>query len=142
MKKEITIYYKDSNQDEYVTRSVLTQEGNYYKLTSYWKIGKKIETYVSGLKLTKSEANKYILQCRKENRFDHFEYQFVMWGVLMNLNRHDYELILLGLSYLQLHLQKQYEEEKDKTKKDKIYNEHLEIIRLSNIISKQFIERY
>ena len=27
----------------------------------------------------------------------------------MKLNRHDYELIILGLSYLQLHLQKQYE---------------------------------
>ena len=78
MKKEITIYYKDSNQDEYVTRRVLTQEGNYYKLTSYWKIGKKIEKYVSGLKLSKLEANKYILQCRKENRFDHIEYQFVI----------------------------------------------------------------
>ena len=78
MKKEITIYYKDSAQDEYVTRRVLTQEGNYYKLTSYWKIGKKIEKYVSGLKLSKLEANKYILQCRKENRFDHIEYQFVI----------------------------------------------------------------
>ena len=78
MKKEITIYYKDSNQDVYVTRRVLTQEGNYYKLTSYWKIGKKIETYVSGLKLSESEANKYILQCRKENRFDHIEQQFAM----------------------------------------------------------------
>ena len=78
MKKEITIYYKESAQDEYVTRRVLTQEGNYYKLTSYWKIGKKIETYVSGLKLSKLEANKYILQCRKENRFDHIEYQFVI----------------------------------------------------------------
>ena len=53
MKKEITIYYKDSTQDEYVTRRVLTQDGNYYKLTSYWKKGKNIETYVSGLKLTK-----------------------------------------------------------------------------------------
>ena len=78
MKKEITIYYKDSNQDEYVTRRVLTQEGNYYKLTSYWKKGKNIERYESGLKLTRLEANKYLLQCRKENRFDHFEYQFVM----------------------------------------------------------------
>ena len=78
MKKEITIYYKDSAQDEYVTRRVLTQEGNYYKLTSYWKKGKNIERYDSRAKLTKSEANKYILQCRKENRFDHFEYQFVM----------------------------------------------------------------
>ena len=57
----------------------------------------------------------------------------------MNLNHHDYELIILGLSYLQLHLQKQYEDEKDKTKKDKIYHEHLEIIRLSNIITKQFM---
>ena len=36
----------------------------------------------------------------------------------MKLNRHDYELIILGLSYLQLHLQKQYENENDKTKKD------------------------
>ena len=57
----------------------------------------------------------------------------------MNLNRHDYELILLGLSYLQLHLQKQYEDEKDKTKKDKIYYEHMEISRLSDIIIKQFM---
>ena len=59
----------------------------------------------------------------------------------MNLNKHDYEIILLGLSYLQLHLQKQYENEKVREKKDKIYHEHLEIIRLSNIITKQFIER-
>ena len=78
MKKEITIYYKDSAQDEYVTRRVLTQEGNYYKLTSYWKKGKNIERYESRVRFSKSEANKYILQCRKENRFDHFEYQFVM----------------------------------------------------------------
>ena len=60
----------------------------------------------------------------------------------MNLNHHDYELIILGLSYLQLHLQKQYENEKNKTKRDKIYREHLEISRLSNIISKQFVERF
>ena len=59
----------------------------------------------------------------------------------MKLNRHDYELIILGLSYLQLHLQKQYEDEKNKTKKDKIYHEHIEIRRLSNIISKQYEER-
>ena len=57
----------------------------------------------------------------------------------MNLNHHDYELILLGLSYLQLHLQKQYEDEKDKTKKDKIYYEHIEISRLSDIIIKQYM---
>ena len=60
----------------------------------------------------------------------------------MELNRHDYDLILLGLYYLQLHLQKQYEDEKNKAKKDKIYHEHLEISRLSNIISKQFVERF
>ena len=57
----------------------------------------------------------------------------------MNLNQHDYELIILGLSYLELHLQKQYENEKDKTKKDKIYYEHIEISRLSDIIIKQFM---
>ena len=57
----------------------------------------------------------------------------------MNLNYHDYELILLGLSYLQLHLQKQYEDEKDKTKKDKIYHEHIKISNLSDIIIKQFM---
>ena len=57
----------------------------------------------------------------------------------MKLNRHDYELILLGLSYLQLHLQKQYENEKNKAKRDKLYHEHLELIRLSDIITKQFI---
>ena len=60
----------------------------------------------------------------------------------MKLNRHDYEIILLGLSYLQLHLQKQYENENNKRKRDKIYHEHLEITRISNIISKQFIERF
>ena len=57
----------------------------------------------------------------------------------MNLNQHDYEIILLGLSYLQLHLQKQYENEKNKTKRDKIYHEHLEVTRLSDIIIKQFM---
>ena len=57
----------------------------------------------------------------------------------MKLNRHDYELILLGLSYLQLHLQKQYEVEKNKTNKDKIYYENLEVNRLSNKITKQFM---
>ena len=57
----------------------------------------------------------------------------------MNLNQHDYELIILGLSYLQLHLQKQYENEKNKAKRDKIYHEHLEIIRLTDIIIKQFM---
>ena len=57
----------------------------------------------------------------------------------MNLNHHDYELIILGLSYLQLHLQKQYEDEKDKIKKDKIYYEHMEISRLSDIITKQLM---
>ena len=57
----------------------------------------------------------------------------------MNLNQHDYELIILGLSYLQLHLQKQYENEKNKTKKDKIYHEHIEISSLSDIIINQFM---
>ena len=57
----------------------------------------------------------------------------------MKLNRHDYDLILLGLYYLQLNLQKQYENEKVKEKKDKIYYEHIEISRLSDIITKQFI---
>ena len=60
----------------------------------------------------------------------------------MELNRHDYELLLLGLSYLQLHLQKQYGIEKNEAKKNKIYHENIEVNRLSNIISKQFIERY
>ena len=78
MKKEITIYYKDSAQDEYVTRRVLTQEGKYCKLTSYWKKGKNIERYDSKLKLSLTEANKYIIQCRKENRFDYIECQFVI----------------------------------------------------------------
>ena len=55
----------------------------------------------------------------------------------MKLNHHDYELIILGLSYLQLHLQKQYEDEKDKTKKDKIYYEHIEVSRIADIISKK-----
>ena len=57
----------------------------------------------------------------------------------MKLNYHDYELIILGLSYLQLHLQKQYENEKNKTERDKIYYEHIEISRLSDIINKQFM---
>ena len=57
----------------------------------------------------------------------------------MKLNHHDYELIILGLYYLKLHLQKLYENEKDKIKKDKIYHEQIEISRLSDIIIKQFM---
>ena len=57
----------------------------------------------------------------------------------MELNQHDYELLILGLYYLQLHLQKQYENEKNKAKRDKIYDKHLEIIRLTDILIKQFM---
>ena len=57
----------------------------------------------------------------------------------MTLKCHDYELIILELYYLKLHSRKQYEDEKDKTKRDKIYYEHIEISRLSDIITKQFI---
>ena len=57
----------------------------------------------------------------------------------MNLNQHDYELLILGLSYLELDLQKQDEVEKNKTNKDKIYYENLEVNRLSNKITKQFM---
>ena len=57
----------------------------------------------------------------------------------MKLNRHDYYLIILGLYYLKLHLQKLYENEKDKIKKDKIYHELIEISSLSDIIIKQFM---
>ena len=60
----------------------------------------------------------------------------------MKLNRHDYELIILALSYLQLHLQKQYTNEKNKKKRDKIYSTHLEINRISNIIFKKVSERF
>ena len=53
--------------------------------------------------------------------------------------KHDYELLILGLSFLQLHLQKQYENEKQKAKREKLYHEHLEVSRLSDIITKQFM---
>ena len=57
----------------------------------------------------------------------------------MKLNKHEFEIILLALSYLQLHLQKQYEEEEDITKKYKIYYKHVDISRLSNKITNQFM---
>ena len=59
----------------------------------------------------------------------------------MNLNKHEYEIILLGLSYLQLHLQKQYEEEEDIKKKYKIYYKHVGISRLCNKITNQVMRR-
>lgn len=55
----------------------------------------------------------------------------------MEFNRHDWELLLLATSYLQLHLQKQHELEKDSKKKEKIYYEHIEVSRLANVINKK-----
>ena len=78
MKKEITIYYKDSDQDEYVTRRVLTQEGNYYSMSAYYMVNNKLKEFKSNLKWNNESINKYLIQCMKSTCFDHIEYQSIM----------------------------------------------------------------
>lgn len=78
MKNQITIFYKKSRQKEYIYKRVITQEDNNYSIVNYWKQSDNIKEYSSNLKLTENSLNKYILQCRKENNFEHIEIQNVL----------------------------------------------------------------
>ena len=80
MKKEITIYYfkNKSYPNDYIVKRVLTQEGNYFSLSSYYMINNKLKEFRSNLKWSNEKINKYIIQCMKSTCFDHIEYQFIM----------------------------------------------------------------
>ena len=78
MRKQIIIYYKKSRQKECIYKRVITQEDNNYSIVNYWKQSNNIKEYSSNLKLSENSLNKYILQCRKENNFDHIEIQNVL----------------------------------------------------------------
>lgn len=82
MREQITVYYnKDKkNPHDYMVKRVFTQEGNNYNLSSYYMINNKIKEYKSKVKWNTYEINKYIMQCMRDNLFDHIEYQNVMEG--------------------------------------------------------------
>lgn len=78
MKNQITIFYKKSREKEFILKRVLIQDDDVYTLTSYWSNGKEVKVYKSNLRLSQTQVNKYLLQCRKDKHFSHIENQFVM----------------------------------------------------------------
>lgn len=78
MKNQITIFYKKSREKEFILKRVLIQDDDVYTLISYWSNGKEVKTYKSNLRLSQTQVNKYLLQCRKDKHFSHIENQFVM----------------------------------------------------------------
>lgn len=78
MKNQITIFYKKSREKEFILKRVLIQDDDVYTLTSYWSNGKEVKAYKSNLRLSQTQVNKYLLQCRKDKHFSHIENQFVM----------------------------------------------------------------
>ena len=78
MKNQITIFYKKSREKEFILKRVLIQDDDVYTLTSYWSNGKEVKAYKSNLRLSQTQVNKYLLQCRKNKHFSHIENQFVM----------------------------------------------------------------
>ena len=78
MRNQITIYYKKSREKEFILKRVLLQDDDRYIITSYWSNGKIVKPYVSKLRLSQTQVNKYLLQCRKDKHFSYIENQFVM----------------------------------------------------------------
>lgn len=78
MKNQITIFYKKSREKEFILKRVLIQDDDVYTLSSYWSNGKEVKVYKSNLRLSQTQVNKYLLQCRKDKHFSHIENQFVM----------------------------------------------------------------
>ena len=78
MKNQITIFYKKSREKELILKRVLIQDDDVYTLISYWSNGKEVKAYKSNLRLSQTQVNKYLLQCRKDKHFSHIENQFVM----------------------------------------------------------------
>ena len=78
MKNQITIFYKKSREKEFILKRVLIQDDDVYTLTSYWSNGKEVKAYKSNLRLSQTQVNKYLLQCRKDKHFSHIENQFVL----------------------------------------------------------------
>mgnify|MGYP000922615731 CR=1 FL=1 len=78
MKNQITIFYKKSREKEFILKRVLIQDDDVYTLVSYWSNGKEVKAYKSNLRLSQTQVNKYLLQCRKDKHFSHIENQFVM----------------------------------------------------------------
>ena len=80
MKEQITIFYnKDKkHSNDYIVKRVITQEGEWYTIDSYFMINGKLKNYRSTLKLSYNMLCTYLLQCKKSNFFDRIERQFMM----------------------------------------------------------------
>ena len=80
MNEQITIFYnKDKkHSNDYIVKRVITQEGEWYTIDSYFMINGKLKNYHSSLKLSYNMLCTYLLQCKKSNFFDRIERQFMM----------------------------------------------------------------
>lgn len=83
MKEQITVYYfKDQlHPNDYIVKRVLTEQGGFYKVVSYYNINGRLKPFNSRLKLDGAILNNYLLLCMKAPFFDKIEYQNVMEGI-------------------------------------------------------------
>ena len=84
MKEQITVFYnKDKKHlNDYIVKTVLTQEGENYTIISYYMINGKLKVFPSKLKLSGEKFNWFLTQCKKSNFFDRIERQYIMGGIL------------------------------------------------------------
>ena len=83
MNEQITIFYNKDRKhiNDYIVKTVLTQEKENYTIISYYMINGKLKAFPSKLKLSSEKLNKYILHCMKSSFFDKIEKQFIMEGI-------------------------------------------------------------
>ena len=83
MKEQITIYYiKDKlHPDDYIVKRVLIQEGEYFKVVTYYNMNGKIKEFPSKLKFNAETLARYILESMKAPFFEKIEYQSVLEGI-------------------------------------------------------------
>ena len=80
MNEQITLFFnKDKKHaNDYLVKTVLTQELENYTLISYYMINGKLTPYRSRLKLSDKKLNCFLLHCMKSKFFDKIERQFIM----------------------------------------------------------------
>ena len=83
MNEQITIFYnKDKkHSNDYIVKRVITQEGEWYTIDSYFMINGKLKNYRSTLKLSYKMLCTYLLLCKKCIFFDRIERQYIMGGI-------------------------------------------------------------
>ena len=83
LNEQITLFYNidKKHPNDYIVKRVLTQDLEYYTLSSYYMINGKFRVFPSNLKLSGEKLNCFLIQCMKADFFDKKERQYIMEGI-------------------------------------------------------------